>query len=84
MARNIYSPLLISTISFFFIFIIVMIILTSVRFNEAYINRQVKKNMSQVYPLNSKTVNNTPVKTPPTKTPSNNAYVNTKSTQRQT
>lgn len=86
MARNIYSPLIISTISFFFIFFMVMIIFTSTRFTDKYINDQVNKNTMVVSSINSKTktVNNTPVKTQPVKKASTNAYANVKSTQRQT
>ena len=54
MARNIYSPLMISSISFFFVFIIVIVIFTSTRLNEDYITKQVNKNKATVSSLKSK------------------------------
>jgi len=55
MARNIYSPLMISSISFFVLFIIVIAIFTSTRLNEDYITKQVNKNKAMVSSLKSKT-----------------------------
>ena len=85
MARNIYSPLMISSISFFFLFIMVMIIFSSTRFTDKYISNQVNKNTMVVSSVNSKikTVNNTDISSQSARKVSNNAYVNTKSTQRQ-
>ena len=60
MARNIYSPLMISSISFFFVFIIVIAIFTSTRLSEDYITKQVNKNKAMVSSLKSKSASTAP------------------------
>jgi hypothetical protein len=85
MARNIYSPLIISTISFFVLFILVVIIFTSTRFTDKYITNQVNSQTMMVSSINSKTETVNPA--PKTKIPPSNVrkntYTNTQPIQRQ-
>lgn len=48
MAANIYSPLLLASISFFVVFLITLIVFSAVRFNEKYIQQMVDKNTVMV------------------------------------
>ena len=84
MAINIYSPLLISGISLFFIFIIIIIIFISIRFNSSYINKKITDNTLLVPSKNQPQTVSKPKPVPkPVSSQYNSSYNSTKPTQRQ-